>query len=65
MKDGEGNGLCLNVARMGTGAGDDVWVTGCPIEHPDHANRGWSFIGAAAATGGHLIEGKLQNIRSW
>eukprot|EP01043_Picozoa_sp_COSAG02_P058889 COSAG02_NODE_7407_length_3031_cov_1.984311_1_plen_446_part_00 len=39
-----GTPLCVNVKAYGTATGDEVWVTHCGPEHPDHANRNWSIF---------------------
>ena len=41
-----GTDLCASVKASGTKPGDEVWLTACHAEHPDHANRNWTLDSA-------------------
>eukprot|EP00037_Helgoeca_nana_P027622 m.317555 g.317555 ORF g.317555 m.317555 type:complete len:756 (+) comp27557_c0_seq1:166-2433(+) len=70
-------GLCLNVKRMGTAAGDECWVTLCHPEHPLSANEGWAFtpdselanqrshLCAVASSTGAVTLGKCGSGQRW
>jgi hypothetical protein len=45
-----GTDLCASVKASGTKPGDEVWLTACHAEHPDHANRNWTLDGTRCNT---------------